>query len=119
MKMNWVDALFMKSPVRPIMQREEARRMLRLRGDFGVLHHIPDNHKALGEVARVLKPGGRFIFMELLSFFTMNPVMRFLTQHPPDAQFTWEELAAKLKESGLPVPEDSCAVSPIRVIGVA
>ncbi len=193
--MNWVDTLFMNSPVRPIMQREEARRMLRLGGevrngrvleigcgrgvgvetiftlfhplhvtafdldptqaglakrrllpkyrervdiyeasateipgpdgyfdavfDFGVLHHIPDNHKALGEVARVLKPGGRFFFMELLSFFTMNPLMRFLTQHPPDAQFTWEELAAKLKEAGLAVPEGSSAVSPLRVIGVA
>jgi ubiquinone/menaquinone biosynthesis C-methylase UbiE len=35
--------------------------------DFSALHHIPDNSKAIGEIARVLKPEGRFFFMELLS----------------------------------------------------
>ena len=30
---------------------------------FGVLHHIPDIEKALSEIKRVLKPGGRIMVM--------------------------------------------------------
>ncbi len=30
---------------------------------FGVLHHIPDADRALGEIVRVLKPGGTFLGM--------------------------------------------------------
>jgi len=87
--------------------------------DFGVLHHIPDNHLAIQEVARVLKPGGRFFFQELFSSFVMSPIIRFLTQHPPEAQFTWEELSKKLTKAGLVVSESSCDVSSWRVVGVS
>jgi len=87
--------------------------------DFGALHHIPNNIVAISEIARVLKPEGRFFFMELFSSLTMRPITRFLTQHPPEAQFTWDELSMKLAKSGLVVSENSCAVSSTRVIGVA
>lgn len=30
---------------------------------MGVLHHVPDTEKAVSEILRVLKPGGRFIIM--------------------------------------------------------
>ena len=30
---------------------------------FGVLHHIPDVSKAISEIHRVLKPGGKLLFM--------------------------------------------------------
>ena len=36
--------------------------------DFGVIHHIRDWRSALAEVARVLKPGGRFYGEEILLF---------------------------------------------------
>lgn len=87
--------------------------------DFGALHHIPNNSKAIGEIARVLKPEGRFFFMELLSSFTMKPVMRLLTQHPPEAQFTWEELSARLAKTDLVLSEGSCVVGSTRIVGVA
>ncbi len=87
--------------------------------DFGVLHHIPDNFKVLGEIERVLKPGGRFFFMEVFSSLTMKPIIQFLTAHPPEAQFTWEELSIKLAQSGLTVSENSCIVGSSRVAGVA
>ncbi len=87
--------------------------------DFGALHHIPGNSVAISEIARVLKPGGRFFFMELLSSLTMKPIMRLLTQHSPEAQFTWEELSMELAKSGLVVSENSCVVNSSRVVGVA
>lgn len=87
--------------------------------DFGALHHIPNNSKAISEIARVLKPDGRFFFMEVLSSLTMSPIVGFLTQHPHEAQFTWEELSMKLAKSGLIVSENSCAVGSTRVVGVA
>jgi ubiquinone/menaquinone biosynthesis C-methylase UbiE len=31
-----------------------------------VLHHVPDPAKALGEVARVLKPGARLLLVDML-----------------------------------------------------
>ena len=34
--------------------------------DFGIIHHVPQWRRALAEVARVLKPGGRFYAEEVL-----------------------------------------------------
>ena len=87
--------------------------------DFGTLHHIPDNSIALNEISRVLKPGGRFFFTEILSSFTKKPIVRFLTDHPPEAQFTWDELFMKLAGSGLTVLEHSFAMGSGRVVGIA
>jgi hypothetical protein len=53
--------------------------------------------------------------MELLSSLTMKPIMRLLTQHPPEAQFTWEELSMELAKSGLVVSENSCRVNSMGV----
>jgi ubiquinone/menaquinone biosynthesis C-methylase UbiE len=87
--------------------------------DFGVLHHIPDNEVALAEIARVLKPGGRFFFMEILSSVTAMWISRLLTDHPAAAQFTWDRLAAKLAAAGLSVPANACVVGRHSVYGVA
>jgi len=87
--------------------------------DFGALHHVPNNYMAISEISRVLKHRGRFFFMELLSSLTMSPIVHFLTQHPLEAQFTWEELFTKLAKAGLVVSDNSCAVSSTRVVGVA
>lgn len=195
MKLNWVEKLFINSPLRATMQRQEARLLQRMGGavengkvleigcgrgagieivfdlfrpsyleafdvdrdqvllatrrlegsyagklklyqasataipspanffdavfDFGVLHHVPDSFEALREIARVLRPEGRFFFMEPLSSFTLNPMMRLLTHHPPEAQFTCENLLSKLANAGLAMSADSYAVKRTRMVGVA
>ena len=86
--------------------------------DTGALHHIPDNALALSEIWRVLKPGGRFFFLELLSSFTMSPFLRVLLQHPPEAQFTWEEFTEKLAKARLALSGHRFFGS-AKVVGVA
>jgi ubiquinone/menaquinone biosynthesis C-methylase UbiE len=86
--------------------------------DTGALHHIPDNTLALNEIWRVLKPGGFLFFLELLSSRTMSLFMRILTQHPPEAQFTWAEFNEKLAKAHL-APSGHRFFGSGKVVGVA
>ena len=45
---------------------------------LGGIHHIPDRNALFKEVARILKPGGRFIFREPLNDFWLWRALRFL-----------------------------------------
>lgn len=87
--------------------------------ELNVLHHIHDNQSAVKEIARVLKPGGRFFFQEILSPLTKGFLMRLFVHHPHEGQFTWEELKSKLATAGLNVGESSSVADRYRVIGVA
>jgi len=65
---------------------------------FDVLEHLPDERRALAEIARVLRPGGT-------AFFSV-PAYQFLyanndrvTHHC--RRYTWRRLASVLRESGL------------------
>lgn len=76
-----------------------------------VLEHVADLQQVITEVARVLKPGGRFLFDTI----NRNPVARFATitlaedllrllprgTHDPDKYIRPDELAAALVDAGL------------------
>jgi ubiquinone/menaquinone biosynthesis C-methylase UbiE len=71
--------------------------------DFGIIHHIPNWRAALGEVCRVLKPGGRFYADEIYEKFLNYPLVRALLQHPKEDRFDHARFACALEAAGLHV----------------
>jgi ubiquinone/menaquinone biosynthesis C-methylase UbiE len=69
--------------------------------DFGIIHHVPEWRRALHEVGRVLKPGGRFYAEEVLGGFVNHPIVKTLLEHPGLDRFDATAFAAGLAEAGL------------------
>src|SRR5262245_17663516 len=74
--------------------------------ELAILHDVTDWRRALGEIRRVLRPGGTFLFEELsLEFFRDVPVMSALlhrfTVHPWDRMFDFPTFRAALADVGL------------------
>ena len=71
--------------------------------EFGILHHVEDWRAAVGEVARVLRPGGRFYFDEVTADALATRGYRWLFDHPTQNRFTAAEFVAELERQGLAV----------------
>jgi ubiquinone/menaquinone biosynthesis C-methylase UbiE len=71
--------------------------------DFGIVHHVPDWRSAVAEVARVLKPGGQFVFEEVTSHALARPSYRLLFEHPTEDRFSGAEFVQELERQGLHV----------------
>lgn len=69
--------------------------------DFGILHHVPDWPAAVAEVARVLKPGGRFYFEEVTRQALDRWIYRTFLDHPADNRFTATEFVSMLERHGV------------------
>jgi ubiquinone/menaquinone biosynthesis C-methylase UbiE len=69
--------------------------------DFAILHHVPEWRQALCEVHRVLAPGGRFYFEEVLRGFLATRASRALFRHPEEGHFTLAEFTDACREAGL------------------
>lgn len=88
--------------------------------DFAIIHHIPNWRDALAEVARVLKPGGRFFLDEVTATALARPSYRLLFDHPTEGRFTAGEFLAELPRHGLDVGDrwrtriggTTCSASP-------
>jgi ubiquinone/menaquinone biosynthesis C-methylase UbiE len=71
--------------------------------DFGALHHIPEWQTAVEEVARVLKPGGKFFFEEVTEHALRRWSYRTFLDHPTDNRFDADEFVAELEGAGIDV----------------
>ncbi|MGH9966787.1 MAG: class I SAM-dependent methyltransferase [Pyrinomonadaceae bacterium] len=71
--------------------------------DFGIVHHVPDWQQSVTEVARVLKPGGRFFFEEVTRQALDRWFYRTFLEHPAENRFTAKEFVAVLEGCGISV----------------
>ena len=69
--------------------------------DFGTIHHVPSWRLALAEIARVLRPGGRFYFMEITKQSLDRWVVRHLMDHPREDRFDEVLFQAELERVGV------------------
>ncbi|HEY5331585.1 MAG TPA: class I SAM-dependent methyltransferase [Acidobacteriaceae bacterium] len=73
--------------------------------DFGVLHHVEIWEDAVREVARVLKPGGLFVFGEVSKEALDTWIYRALFKHPEENRFTVDDFVAALERHGIVVDD--------------
>lgn len=68
---------------------------------FGAVHHVPDWRRAVAELARVLRPGGRYYFLEVPRRVLGTWLFRTFTDHPRSDRFEPAEFVAELASRGL------------------
>lgn len=71
--------------------------------DFGIIHHVPEWERAVSEVARVLKPGGRFFFEEVTTHALNRWFYRTFLEHPTENRFSAEQFVAEVERQGITV----------------
>lgn len=69
--------------------------------DFGIIHHVINWRDAVAEVARVLRPGGRFYYVEVTAAALARPSYRRFLDHPIQDRFTAGQFLAELARHGL------------------
>jgi 2-polyprenyl-3-methyl-5-hydroxy-6-metoxy-1,4-benzoquinol methylase len=69
--------------------------------DFGIIHHVPSWQESIGEIARVLRPGGLLLFEEIPRHTLDSWAFRTLTVHPRENRFEADEFAAELARHGM------------------
>jgi len=69
--------------------------------NFGIIHHLEDWGKGIGEIARVLVPNGLFYFEEIYPPLYANFLFRRLVAHPTENRFHGEQFRAALSSVGL------------------
>ena len=69
--------------------------------NFGIIHHLEDWGKGIGEIVRVLVPNGLFYFEEIYPPLYANFLFRRLVAHPTENRFYGEEFRAGLSAKGL------------------
>lgn len=73
---------------------------------FGILHHVPEWRDALGEIARVLSPGGVLLVEELHGRAVDFEDGVLGMEHPKGARFDWPTFRMGLGAAGLSILEE-------------
>lgn len=81
--------------------------------DFGILHHVPRWQESVGEIHRVLRPGGQFLFEEIPKSELDTALYRVLTDHPRENRFNAKDFSAECERWGFEVGE---RLEPFRIL---
>ena len=73
-------------------------------------HHIVDQHKAIREFHRVLKPSGILLFAESTRKYIHSWLIRTLFRHPMDVQKSASEYLELIRKAGFEVPEKAISL---------
>ncbi len=73
--------------------------------DFGIIHHVPVWQEAVGEVHRVLRPGGQFLFEEIPKNVLDSSLARVFTDHPRENRFDGAGFRDECECRGLQIGE--------------
>ena len=76
-----------------------------------LLHHLPDQTRALKELYRVLVPGGVVLIGESCRSFITSLVIRLLFRHPMHVQKTAEEYVELVKSIGFTIGDEDIRIS--------
>lgn len=68
--------------------------------DFGIIHHVPAWRRALREIFRVLRPGGRFYAEEVLRGMLERSLVRRFLAHPATDRFDQVAFEGALGQAG-------------------
>lgn len=68
--------------------------------NFRAIHHVVRWREAIGEIFRVLKPGGAFYCEEILSRYITHPLLGRLMDHPQEDRFDTHQFISALQEYG-------------------
>jgi ubiquinone/menaquinone biosynthesis C-methylase UbiE len=73
--------------------------------DFGIIHHVPIWQQAVGEIHRVLRPDGQFLFEEVPKKVLESALVRTFTEHPRENRFDGIEFCGECERRGLEIGE--------------
>jgi ubiquinone/menaquinone biosynthesis C-methylase UbiE len=70
-------------------------------------HHLVDQHGAISECYRVLKPGGLLLFAESTRAYIHSWIIRLLFRHPMEVQRSASEYLAMIRDAGFFINPES------------
>lgn len=90
--------------------------------ELDLLHHVPNWHKAIREIHRVLKKGGVFLMkdytIETFSVHALGLVIQRVFDHPYDHMFDRVELLTYLRKNGLRIENQSITPLSVHLVAV-
>jgi ubiquinone/menaquinone biosynthesis C-methylase UbiE len=87
--------------------------------NFGIIHHVLDWRRCIGEIGRVTKPGGFFYFEEIYPPLYANLLLKRMLRHPTEDRFYAKEFLEALESNRFRLVEGVGTDSKYGIVGAA